>query len=66
MKIAKGCLVRTVVPKHWCGSKSTVFLTISDPYENDQGEAVIQVHPTPEKGHPNVYYVSSLEVISGV
>jgi len=61
--ISKGCLVRTIVAKHWT---SKVFLAISDPYENNCGEPVIQVYPTPEKGHPNVYYVSSLEVISGV
>ena len=61
--ISKGCLVRTVVAKHW---KSTVFLAISDPYENDEGEPVIQVYKPSKWGTACVYYVSSLEVISGV
>ena len=60
--ISKGCLVRTVVAKHW---KSTVFLAISDPYENDEGEPVIQVYKPSKWGTACVYYVSSLEVISG-
>lgn len=63
--ISKGCLVRTIVDhtKHW---KATVFLAISDPYENDQGEPVIQVYRPSKWGTACIYYVSSLEVISGV
>jgi|7_EtaG_2_1085326.scaffolds.fasta_scaffold26218_5 hypothetical protein len=61
--ISKGCLVRTVVAKHW---KPTVFLAISDPYENDLGEPVIQVYSPSKWGNASIYYVASLEVISGV
>ena len=61
--ISKGCLVRTIVAKHWT---SRVFLTISDPYENDQGELVIQVYKPSKWGNASIYYVASLEVISGV
>ena len=64
--ISKGCLVRTVVPKHWYAGRSTVFLTISDPYENDRGEPVIQVYSPSKWGNAAIYYVASLEVISGV
>ncbi len=61
--ISKGCLVRTIVAKHW---KSKVFLTISDSYENDEGTLCIQVYSPSRWGNASVYYVSSLEVISGV
>jgi len=61
--ISKGCLVRTIVAKHWT---SRVFLAISDPYENDRGEPVIQVYSPSKWGNAAIYYVASLEVISGV
>jgi len=64
--ISKGCLVRTIVAKHWT---PRVFLAISDPYENDRGEPVIQVYSPSTRGpwgNASIYYVASLEVISGV
>ncbi len=61
--ISKGCLVRTIVAKHWT---PRVFLAISDPYENDRGEPVIQVYSPSKWGNASIYYVASLEVISGV
>ena len=61
--ISKGCLVRSAQSVPYRNDK--VFLTISDPYEDEHGDLVIELHHPSKWGNARIHYVSTLEVISG-